>query len=137
MLAELVALTKKYNNGKAKPIWATEFSYYADDTPERAKPAEHMVKMATVLQTQPEVERMYWYLSRDYLQQFHNLGLIHTEADPMGKYTPVIGYAAYSNLIHQFYHATFDKRVATDSRTRVYQFARGGQLLWVCWSSTG
>jgi hypothetical protein len=134
-LAGLVALTKKYNNGQSKPIWATEYSYFGDDTPERAKPANHMVRMSTLLQTQPEVQRMYWYLSRDYLQQFHNLGLIHDENNPMGKYTPVIGYAAYSNLIHQFYHARFEKRVATDSRTRVYQFERGGESLWVCWST--
>ncbi|HOF18081.1 MAG TPA: glycosyl hydrolase, partial [Phycisphaerae bacterium] len=134
-VAELVALMKKHNGGKAKPIWATETSYMHDHTTQRVEAASHMVRMFTLLQTQPAVERIYWYLCCDYRKEFARLGLVHSDVDPMGKYTPVATYPAYANLVRRFHRAKFARREATDSRTRVYRFDKPGETLWVCWST--
>jgi hypothetical protein len=134
-IAELVALTKKYNRGQSKPIWATEFSHFGDETPQRAASASSMVRMATLLLTQPEVQRVVWYLARDYRQEFHNLGLVHSDTDPMGKFTPVMTYPAYANIIHLLYGTHFIQREATDVRTRAYRFDSAAQSVWVCWST--
>jgi len=136
-VASLVELTKKYNGGKSKPIWVTESSLFGDETPERARPASYLVRLFTLLRTQPEVEHLFWYLAQDYGQDFHNLGLLHGNFDPMGKCTPVMTYPAYANLIQLLDHAVFRQRENTDSRTRIYQFEKARQTIWVCWSTSG
>ena len=134
--AALVEMMKKYNNGQAKPIWATEIGTWQDHSPQRAQSASYLTRMYTLLLTQPEVERVYWYLLRDYAE-FKIQGLVHGEDDPMGRYTPVVCYAAYANLVLQLHRAQFVRREATDSRTRVYRFDKDDRSVWVCWSTFG
>jgi hypothetical protein len=135
-VSELVALMKQYNQGRAKPIWVTECGTWLDKTPERAGSASYLVRMYTLLLTQAEVERIFWYLACDY-REFTIQGLVHSPVDPMGKFTPTTSYAAYANLIQQLHHARFKERVASDPRTRVYHFQRDKQNIWVCWSTAG
>lgn len=133
-LASLVAMMKKYNHGKTKSIWCTEYGWSQDKTPERMEAAQHLVRMSTCLLTQPEVAYMNWYLSRDYAPNFAVMGIVHDQKDPAGPLTPVMPYPAYANLISLLYGATFKQHVATDVRTRLYQFDKPSQQVWVCWS---
>jgi hypothetical protein len=135
-LAALVELMQKYHHGQARGIWVTECGTWEDQSDERASAASYLVRMYTLLLTQPEVQRIYWYLLRDYAQ-FKNLGLVHGDQDPMGKYTPVAGYPAFANLVQQLYQARFVQRESTDSRTRIYRFDKADRSIWVCWSTSG
>jgi hypothetical protein len=135
-VAALVAMMQKYNDGQARGIWVTECGTWDDQSPERAASAGYMTRMFTLLLTQPRVQRVYWYLLRDFAE-FKNLGLLHGDKDPMGQYTPVAGYPAFANLVQQFHQARFVQREATDARTRVYRFDRPGSSVWVCWSTSG
>ena len=130
-----VDLMKKYNHGQAKTIWFTEIGDSHDLTLERAPSASYMVRMYTVLLAQPEVERIYWYLARDY-DEFTNMGLVHSDKDPMGKYTPVMNYPAFATMVNLLHHAQPAGLQSTDPRTRVFRFDRGNQSIWVCWSIT-
>ena len=135
-LTDLVALTRKYNGGKSKPIWATECGDSHDHTPDRAEAASHLVRMMVLESTFPEVQRIIWYLSRDF-REFPNMGLVHADTDPAGAFTPVMSYVAYANLIHLLTDARFVQREKTDDRTLVYRFESPAQTVWACWSAVG
>ncbi len=134
-LADLTALVRRYNGGQAKPIWATECGD-PDDTPDRAQAASHLVRMMTLESTFPEVERIIWYLARDF-RDFPNMGLLHADIDPSGAYTPTMPFAAYANLISLLHGARFVRREKTDDRTSVYRFDNADRTVWVCWSEAG
>src|SRR5271166_5301550 len=85
--------------GPVKPIWATEFSDIADMRKSRDDVARYLVRMSTLLLS-AKVERIYWYLLRDF-EEFTGLGLLHDENDPLGRYTPTPAYVAYATLIHE------------------------------------
>jgi hypothetical protein len=133
-IAALVALTKKHNRGKVKPIWVTECGTWADRSVERAHAAGYLVRMYCLLLTQPAVRHIDWFLACDYAG-FKNRGLLHGEKDPMGRFTPVALYPAYANLAQLLGHAEFVRREPTDPRTRVYRFEKDRQAVWVCWST--
>lgn len=135
---QLVDLMKKYNNGVAKPIWVTEFGDWDDHTVNRADAAAYMTKMYAMLLDQPEVACAYWYLARDYpTEGFTTMGLVHSDVDPMGKYTPSTNYVSYATLATHLYNAAPKGHEAAiaDPRTSVYHFERNGQGIWVCWSN--
>ena len=108
-LADLVALIKKYNHGKSKPIWATECGFAHDATADRADAASHLVRMMVLESTFPEVQRIIWYLARDF-REFTNMGLVRADSDPAGAFTPTMPYAAYANLIGLLSGARFVQR---------------------------
>lgn len=134
-IRDFVDLMKKYNKGVAKPIWVTEFGDWDDHTVKRAEAAAMLTKMYAMLLDQPEVARAYWYLARDY-EEFPTEGLVHSDSDPMGKYTPSANYAAYATMANQLFNATPKGHEVTDPRTDIYHFERNGQGIWVCWSET-
>jgi len=133
-VAAMVAMTKKYNNGQAKPIWVTECGTWADRSVERAVSARYLVRLYTLLLTQAEVAHIDWFLVCDYAE-FKFQGLFHCDKDPMGRFTPVVLYPAYANLVQQLHHTQFVRQPATDPRTRVYQFQRQDEFIWTCWST--
>lgn len=132
-LHQLVDLMKKYNNGVAKPIWATELGDWDDHTVVRAEAAARLTRMYAMLLDQPEVARAYWYLARDY-EEFPTEGLVHSETDPMGKYTPSANYPAFATMANLLFDATPKGHVATDSRTTIHHFEKNGQGIWVAWA---
>ena len=119
--------------GKPKPIWATEFSDFPDMRNNRDNAARYLVRMSILLLA-AKVDRIYWYLLKDY-QQFSGLGLVRSESDPMGRYVPTPAYAAYAVLIQQLTGARFVRREPSDPRIRVYLFSRGGTEIRVAWST--
>jgi hypothetical protein len=119
--------------GTAKPIWATEFGDLADMRKSRDDVARYLVRMSVLLLS-AKVDRVYWYLMRDY-QEFTGLGLVRDETDPLGRYTPTPAYAAYATLIHQLDGAGFVRREPSNPATRIYLFANGKREIRVLWSA--
>ena len=135
-LGGLVELMKKYNGGAAKPIWNHEITCWSDKSPDRGEAARSLVETLVASLAHLEVEHVSWYLACDLPPNATNMGLMHGEKDPSGKFTPTMGYVAYANLIQQLHHAKPVCRESTDPRTRVYRFERAGQTIWVCWSAS-
>ena len=132
-LAALEELIEQYGGGVRKPIWVTEFGRW-DHSPEgRRRSASYLVRMATLLLS-ADVERMYWYLMRDYIN-FQTMGLVRDQDSPFGRYAPAPAYVAYANLIRQLSGARYVRREPTDPRTHVHVFERGGEEIRVSWST--
>jgi hypothetical protein len=89
--------------------------------------------MATLLLSE-NVERMYWYLMRDYLD-FQSMGLVRDQDSPFGRYAPAPAYVAYANLIRQLTGARYIRREPSDPRTHVHVFERDGKEIRVSWST--
>ena len=123
----------RYNGGAGpKPIWATETNLADNVNPGRQDMARNLVRSLTVMRVN-HVERIYWYLLRDY--NGFNTGLLRADTDALGRYVPTAAYPAYANLTQQLYRATFVRRETTDQRTRFYLFNKGGAELRVLWST--
>jgi hypothetical protein len=132
-LAALKGLIERYSGGVRKPIWVTEFGRHDGSPGGRRRNASYLVRMATLLLSQ-NVERMYWYLMRDYLD-FQSMGLVRDQDSPFGRYAPAPAYVAYANLIRQLSGARYVRREPTDPRTHVHVFEQGGEQIRVSWST--
>lgn len=123
--------------GSEAPIWATEFGTGAGraDAVARRATAAYLVRMAVVLRA-AGVERLYWYLLRDY-QNFDGMGLLRGEDDPLGRLAPTPAYVAYATLIRLLDGADSVRREPTDPRTHIYRFERGGEATYVLWAPDG
>jgi Glycosyl hydrolase catalytic core len=136
-LAALKELIEQYSGGVKKPIWVTEFGRHDSAPGGRRRSASYLVRLATLMLSE-KVERMYWYLMRDYRtsdNNFESMGLVRDLDSPFGRYAPAPAYAAYANLIRQLSGAQYVRRVATDPRTHVHVFERDGQEILVTWST--
>jgi hypothetical protein len=114
-------------------IWATEFGHGKPSDAGRLEAARYLVRMSTALLA-AGVDRLYWYLLRNY-REFQGMGLLHEPESDLGRYAPTPAYAAYANLIHQLGEAHFVRRDAGDARAPIYLFARHGQEVRVAWTS--
>jgi hypothetical protein len=132
-IAGLRQMMQRY--GAVKPIWATEFGDTADMHKDRNDVARYLVRMSTLLLA-GGVERIYWYLLKDY-QEFSGMGLLRSESDPAGRYVPAPAYAAYATLIKQLGGARFVRREASDPDLRIYLFSKGAGEILVAWSTGG
>jgi hypothetical protein len=132
-IADLRQAMQRY--GAVKPIWATEFGDTVDMHKDRNDVARYLVRMSTLLLA-GGVERIYWYLLKDY-QEFSGMGLLRSESDPAGRYAPAPAYAAYATLIKQLGAARFVRREPSDPDLRIYLFSKGGRELRVAWSTQG
>jgi hypothetical protein len=134
-IAALQDLVKKYNGGKSKPVWVTEIGWgtkpstaVGDLAIDDDVLAKFLVR-AYALLLSADVQRIYWYLFRDY-QQF-NMGLVRDDA----KRTPKPAYVAMAAMIQQLHGANFVTREKTPEDIYSLVFARpsGGQVR-VLWS---
>jgi hypothetical protein len=135
--AALNDLIRRYNGGAPKPIWATEFGRHDNSPGGRHRSASYLVRLATVMLSEG-VERMYWYLMRDYrtsVSNFESMGLVRDQDSPFGRYAPAPAYVAYANLIRQLSGVRYVRREATDPRTHVHVFERDGREIRVSWST--
>jgi hypothetical protein len=118
--------------GTPKPIWATEFSDLPDMKKSRDDVARYLVRMSTLLLA-AHVDRLYWYLLRDY-QEFTGLGLLHDESSST-RYAPAPAYVAYAVLIHELTGSHFVRRDNSNPDVRAYVFAEGGREIRVIWTT--
>jgi hypothetical protein len=134
-IAALQDLVKKYNGGKPKPIWVTEIGWGTKTSTAVGDPAiddETQAKFlvrAYALLLSADVQRIYWYLLRDY--QDFNMGLIHDDA----RRTPKPAYVAMQTMIRQLRGADFVTREKTPVNLYSLVFARpSGEEVRVIWS---
>jgi len=134
-IAALQDLVKKYNGGKPKPVWVTEIGWgtksstaVGDLAIDDDVLAKFLVR-AYALLLSADVQRIYWYLFRDY-QQF-NMGLVRDDA----KRTPKPAYVAMAAMIQQLHDANFVAREKTPEDIYSLVFARpSGEEVRVLWS---
>ncbi|HYW78136.1 MAG TPA: hypothetical protein VE890_01110, partial [Thermoguttaceae bacterium] len=143
-VAELQEMIRMYNDGEDKPIWVTETGTFdrseydwelGKETYElgRRNAARYLVRQNVLLLSQ-DVEKIYWYLARDY-NEFLTMGLLRSDKDPMGRYAVAPNYVAYATLIRQLHGARFARREPTQPHARVYLFQRESEQIRVCWAT--
>jgi hypothetical protein len=134
-IAELSALVKKYNDGRPKPIWVTEIGW-------NARPAQgpgdiaiddevqaHYLVRAYALLLSAHVERVYWYLFRDYNDL--RMGLARGDASVTQKRA----FAAMRTMTAELKNACFIARDQTPADMYSIRFRRsGGEDVRVMWS---
>lgn len=130
---DLQNLAKQHNDGKGVPIWATETGLIDQSPGGRERVARYLVRQYTLLLS-ANVEKIYWYLCRDY-DQFKSMGLLHDPKSPLGKYVPAPAYVAYANLIRQLNGAKFVGRDSVGEHAYVQQFRTKDQPVRVCWAT--
>ncbi|RZU13953.1 putative glycosyl hydrolase [Kribbella rubisoli] len=108
------ATIRQYNGGVDKPIWITEAGWYTGSG--SAVPVDEPTQamyMAREMLNVPghDVDRFYMYDFKndgiDPAAAENNFGLVHNEADALGKYTPKPSYVAYATAARQLRGATF------------------------------
>lgn len=115
-LEQVDALVKKYNGGQSKPIYITEHGW-PTGTDARAvsetSQAANIAKSALIA-AMNGVAKYYVYDfvndGTDATETEQNFGLVHSQDDPLGAFTPKPSYVAYSTAAHQLSGATFADR---------------------------
>ena len=135
-IARVQDLIRRYNHGRPKPIWVTEIGW---GTKPAAAPLDLVIDERTqasflvrayVLLMSAGVDRIYWYLLRDY-DRFATMGLLHGGQDNV----PKPAYFAMRAMVANIGTARFERREA--SRTDFYSmlFRReSGEEVRVVWS---
>ncbi len=135
-IAALRELIGRYSPGRPKPVWVTEIGW-------GTKPAGAPLDLAIDERTQASflirayalllsagVERIYWYLLRDY-DRFATMGLLR--GDPAG--TPKPAFEAMRTMISELRAARFVRREPTRADLYSILFRRGsGDEVRVIWS---
>jgi hypothetical protein len=135
-IAGLQELIKRYGRGRPRPVWVTEIGW---GTKAAAAPGDLAIDEATqaaflvrayALLISAGVERVYWYLFRDY-DAFATMGLVRGDR----LHTPKPAYRAMQTMIAEIGAARFLRREDTrgDFYSELFQGASGGQVR-VIWS---
>jgi hypothetical protein len=134
-LAELSALVAKYNGGKTKPIWVSEIGWQTrpsiapgDIAIDDNVQAQFLVR-AYALLFSANVQRVYWYLFRDY--QDFKMGLVRDDA----ALTQKPAFAAMQAMVQQLRGTRFAAKDNTPRDIYSLRFRRaGGSDVRVMWS---
>lgn len=132
-IVALQELVRKYNNGESKPIWVTEIGWGTQVTPapgalriDEATQARFLVR-AYALLLSANVERVYWYLFRDY--EDFTMGLTTADARPK------LAAFAMQVMVNELTNARFVRREATTPGLYSMLFVRpSGEEVRVVWS---
>ena len=135
-IEELVKLVKKYNHGRSKPIWVTEIGWgmQADDVPGKLRidervQAQFLVR-AYALLLSAGVERVYWYLFRDYNEG--PMGLVRADDSNSTK----IAYHAMATMTRELRDAVLVGRDETAAEIHSIIFRRpSGEAVRVMWAT--
>lgn len=134
-IAELVTLVKKHNNGQSKPIWVTEIGWGTQAADNLGKhriderfQSQYLVR-AYALLLSAGVERVFWYLFRDYNET--PMGLVR--ADDTN--SPKLAFNAMTTLTRQLRDGVFVARDDTAPEIYSLTFRRpSGEAVRVMWS---
>ena len=128
-------LIKKYNRGKEKPIYATEYGWASWNTDNPPQIGKFLVRGSVIMNAQ-NVRSMHWYQFQDE-PGFMSMGLVHTPNDAHGKYSPSPALAAYATLVRALGAAKFEARELNMPYTSawVFRFRDGKDEVRACWSS--
>lgn len=134
-IAALQDLVRRYSRGRPKPVWVTEIGWGTSAAApgslgidERTQ-ASFLVR-AYALLISAGVERIYWYLFRDY-DAFATMGLVRDDR----LHSPKAAYSAMRTMIAEIGGARFVRRESTpgDFYSELFQDSSGGQVR-VIWS---
>jgi hypothetical protein len=135
-IAALQGLIKRYGHGRPKAVWVTEIGW---GTRAAAAPGELAIDERTqasflvrayALLISTGVERIYWYLFRDY-DAFATMGLVQND----GAHTPKAAYGAMRTMIAEIGAAHFVRRENTPADFYSELFQRdSGDPVRVIWS---
>ncbi|HEY5893239.1 MAG TPA: sugar-binding protein [Chthoniobacterales bacterium] len=139
-LAALREVMRKYNNGKEKPIWATEQGYFTSKPGELGNrnpiteqvQAKYLVRVNAIFLAN-NVAKTFWYLARDD-KAFATMGLVGRPDDPNGKYAPKPAFAAYGVLTRMLTGSKFSDRDDTAPDVFSYHFSGGDEDVRVLWA---
>ena len=142
-VASLEEMIRRYSGGRDVPIWVTETGRHDTGEYEWKKNAGtyekgrhyvsvYLARQYALLLTR-NVERIYWYLCRDY-QNFVTMGLLRNIDDPIGRYAVAPAYVTYATLIRQLHGARFVERSDSGHTVYLLRFSSGESDVWVCWS---
>lgn len=137
--AQIVALRQlvaRYNHGRQKPIWVTEIGWGTRNTGtpgdlviDETMQANFLVR-AYALLFAGGVERVYWYLFRDYMD-FETMGLVNNDPG----YSAKPAHLAMKTMIAHLGDATFVAREKTDAHVYSMHFRRAsGEDVRVMWA---
>ncbi|HKB91210.1 MAG TPA: glycosyl hydrolase [Opitutaceae bacterium] len=134
-IAGLETMIKKYNRGQPKPIWVTEIGWGTkkseapgDLSIDETTQAKFLVR-AYALLLSAHVERVYWYLLRDY--EHFSMGLLHEDQ----KRTPKKDYTAMATMTRQIGNAEFIQRESSSFELYSLLFKDpSGKDLRIVWS---
>jgi hypothetical protein len=135
-IAGLQLLIRRYSRGSPKPVWVTEVGWGTksasapgDLAIDENTQASFLVRSYALLLS-AGVERIYWYLFRDY-GAFATMGLVRDD----GRHTPKAAYRAMRTMVAQVGGARFIRREATapDFYSMVFRRDSGGEVR-VIWS---
>lgn len=146
-VAALRQLIRENNNGKDKPIWATEagkmdlgeFEWEKGSKmyeKGRRNVANYLVKQYALLLSQ-NVEKIYWYLAADH-GSFTSMGLLRSSKDQMGSLAVAPPYVAYANLANQLHDAKSIGREPFGKYTRAYVIRfknTQNEDILICWAN--
>ncbi len=135
-IAALQELIRRYGHGRPKPVWVTEIGW---GTKGAASPGDLAIDERTqasflvrayALLISAGVERIYWYLFRDY-DAFATMGLVRND----GSHTPKAAYGAMRTMIAEIGSARFVRREETRGGFYSELFQSGsGTPIRVIWS---
>jgi len=134
-MKSLLDLIRRYNQGKAKPLWITEIGWPTSflHMSERRQ-ADYLVRGA-VLSLAAGVQKIFWYDflndGADSSQAEQNFGLLRA-SDAEGRYTPKPAYVAYAVLIRELASRSFISREVV--APGIYDMRYSGNLR-IFWST--
>jgi hypothetical protein len=132
-ITALQALVRKYNGGETKPIWVTEIGWGTQSASasgmveiDEATQARYLVRAYALLLSAP-VERVYWYLLRDY--EDFTMGLTSADARPK------LASFALQVMAREFLNAQFVRRELSSAGLYSILFVRpSGEEVRVIWA---
>lgn len=135
-VAELSALVKRHNGGKAKPIWVSEIGWNTraskgpnDPALDDRTQAEFLVRSYALLFS-AGVERVYWYLFRDYNDV--RMGLLRGDESS----SPKPAFTAMATMVRQLRGAAFVERDKLSPEVYSLRFRReSGESVRVMWAT--
>lgn len=121
--------------GHSKPMWATEIGAGRASEEARRETARYLAR-AHALLFGAGVERIYWYLLRDYAK-FAGRALLRAPDSPYGRYAPAPAYVAMAVVIAELAGTRPAGRIETDPRTYAYRFRGADREVVMLWSPDG
>lgn len=132
-MQNLQKLIKKYNHGRAKPIWVTELGWTTSFLHVSEQTQANYLVRGTVLSLAAGVQKVFWYDllndGTDSKATQQNFGLLN-QVNAQGLYTPKRAYTAYAVLARESAGRTFLNRESIAPGIYSMRFSGDLRVLW-------
>lgn len=143
-LAGLQDLIAQHTDGGTVPVWATETGWPTFYPRDEAVIARDLPKLLAI-ELASGVDRVFWFNFMNnlappaevpHLREVH-FGLIRSQVDETGPYSPKPGFATYATLIRQLADAQPTGRDQVADGVRSYAFADRHREVRIMWAGDG